>query len=51
MPQFAGHWYIAHPEKHLVGRAVTAQFMPLREDVQKVAEAKANGNGPKRHAN
>jgi 4-hydroxy-4-methyl-2-oxoglutarate aldolase len=49
--QWAGHWYIAHPEKHLVGRAVTVQFMPLREDVQEVAEAKANGNGPKRHAN
>jgi 4-hydroxy-4-methyl-2-oxoglutarate aldolase len=49
--QFSDHWYIVHPEKHLIGRAVTAQFMPLREDVQQVAEAKANGNGPKRYAN
>ena len=49
--QFSGDWKILHPEKHLVGRAVTAQFMPLREDVLSVAEAKANGNGPKRNSN
>jgi 4-hydroxy-4-methyl-2-oxoglutarate aldolase len=49
--QFSGNWRILHPEKHLVGRAVTAQFMPLREDVQSVAEAKALGDGPKRNAN
>lgn len=49
--QFAGNWRILHPEKHLVGRAVTAQFMPLREDIQSAAEAKANGNGPRRNAN
>jgi regulator of RNase E activity RraA len=49
--QFEGHWQILHPEKHLIGRAVTAQFMPFREDVNTVAEEKANGNGPKRNAN
>ena len=49
--QFSGNWRILHPEKHLVGRAVTAQFMPLREDVLTVAEEKANANGPKRNAN
>ncbi len=49
--QFAGNWRILHPEKRLIGRAVTAQFMPLREDVQSVAEAKANGTGLKRNAN
>lgn len=49
--QFSSNWKILHPEKHLVGRAVTAQFMPLREDVQSVVEAKANGTGPKRNAN
>lgn len=49
--QFAGNWRILHREKHLVGRAVTAQFMPLREDIQSAAEAKANGNGPRRNAN
>jgi len=49
--QFSDHWRIVHPEKHLIGSAVTAQFMPLRDDVQQTAEAKANGNGPKRNAN
>jgi regulator of RNase E activity RraA len=49
--QFEGHWQILHPDKHLVGRAVTAQFMPLREDVQTVAEEKANGGGVRRNAN
>jgi 4-hydroxy-4-methyl-2-oxoglutarate aldolase len=49
--QFESHWQILHPEKHLIGRAVTAQFMPFREDVNTVAEEKANGNGPKRNAN
>src|SRR5947209_19915450 len=50
--QFEGHWQILHPDKKLVGRAVTAQFMPLREDVQTVAEEKANaGGGVRRNAN
>ena len=49
--QYEGHWRILHPDKHLVGRAVTAQFMPLRDDVHSVAETKANGNGPRRNAN
>jgi 4-hydroxy-4-methyl-2-oxoglutarate aldolase len=49
--QFESHWQILHPEKHLIGRAVTAQFMPFREDVNTVAEEKANGNGPRRNAN
>ena len=49
--QYAGGWRILHPEKHLVGRAVTAQFMPARDDVQSVAEAKAIGNGPRRSPN
>jgi len=49
--QFEGHWQILHPDKRLVGRAVTAQFMPLREDVQSVAEEKANSGGVKRNAN
>jgi 4-hydroxy-4-methyl-2-oxoglutarate aldolase len=49
--QFEGNWRILHPEKHLVGRAVTAQFMPLRPDVRDIAEEKANGGGPKRNAN
>lgn len=31
--QFAGNWQIMHPEKKLVGRAVTVQFMPMRPDI------------------
>jgi len=31
--QFEGGWRILHPEKKLVGRVVTAQFMPLRPDL------------------
>src|SRR6266567_16371 len=37
--QYAGeHWRIMHPEKKLVGRAVTLQFMPARADIQKPAD-------------
>jgi regulator of RNase E activity RraA len=32
--QYEGNWRILHPEKKLVGRAVTAQFMPARPDLQ-----------------
>ena len=37
-----------HPEKRLVGRAVTALFLPRRPDVEEVieAEAKTAGLGP-----
>jgi 4-hydroxy-4-methyl-2-oxoglutarate aldolase len=45
--QYEGNWQILHPDKRLVGRAVTAQFMPYRPDVGEVAEAhaRARGNG------
>src|SRR5438045_1755505 len=34
--QYAGSgWQIMHPDKKLVGRAVTVQFMPMRPDVSK----------------
>src|SRR5579885_2616628 len=46
--QFEGNWMILHPERKLVGRAVTCQFMPMRPDVQQVAEAKANPGARKR---
>ncbi len=46
--QWEGGWQILHPEKKLIGRAVTAQFMPVRPDVNNVinADAKAAGMGP-----
>lgn len=34
--QFENHWQILHPDKKLVGRAVTLQLMPLRPDVADV---------------
>jgi 4-hydroxy-4-methyl-2-oxoglutarate aldolase len=50
--QYESSWQILHPEKKLVGRAVTAQFMPYRPDVADVAEqhaqARARGNGRER---
>jgi regulator of RNase E activity RraA len=38
---YEGGWQILHPEKKLVGRAVTAMFMPLRDDVNNIMEADA----------
>jgi regulator of RNase E activity RraA len=35
--------HIMHPEKKLVGRAVTAQFMPMRPDVAKLANPDSAG--------
>jgi regulator of RNase E activity RraA len=46
--QWDGRWQIVHPEQKLLGRAFTAQFMPVRPDVNEVIEgdAKAAGLGP-----
>lgn len=44
--QYADGFQVLHPGKTMVGRAFTVQFMPLREDVNGVAQAKfkeANG--------
>lgn len=43
--QFEGGWQILHPGHKLVGRAVTAQYMPLRPDVGEVADANATSKG------
>jgi regulator of RNase E activity RraA len=43
--QFEGGWQILHPGRKLVGRAVTAQYMPLRPDVGDVADANATSKG------
>jgi regulator of RNase E activity RraA len=32
--QFAGDWQIIHPDQVMVGRALTAQYMPKRPDVE-----------------
>jgi 4-hydroxy-4-methyl-2-oxoglutarate aldolase len=34
--QFEGDWQVEHPDSAMTGRAVTAQYMPLRPDYDKV---------------
>jgi regulator of RNase E activity RraA len=43
--QYADGFRILHPDKPLVGRAFTVQFMPMRQDVEEVAERKAKDRG------
>lgn len=49
--QYEGNWRLLHPGRKLVGRAVTAQFMPLRPDVADVSEAAATAKGQARSSN
>ena len=35
MNQFEGDWTIIHPDETMTGRVVTAQYMPLRPDLEK----------------
>lgn len=44
---FERGWRILHPGKKLIGRAVTLQYMPMRPDVNSVAEAAAKNRGEK----
>ncbi len=43
--QYADGFYVLHPGKTMVGRVFTVQFMPLRADVDDVAEKKAKAQG------
>lgn len=43
--QFEGGWLQTHPGKRLVGRAVTAQFLPQRPDLDGVMVETANREG------
>jgi hypothetical protein len=45
--QFENHWQILHPDKKLVGRAVTLQLMPLRPDVADVDGAGLPSSAPR----
>lgn len=36
--QYEGDWTIIHPEEVMTGRVVTAQYMPLRPDLEKVVK-------------
>ena len=43
--QFAADWQILHPERTLVGRAVTGVYVPTRPDLEKAIEAEGGANG------
>ena len=43
--QFEGGWQNLHPQRVLVGRAVTAQFVPARPDLHDVIEQQGRGEG------
>ncbi len=49
--QFAGDFQITHPDKKLIGRAFTVQFMPRRPDVADVNEADAKAKGLRDNGN
>lgn len=49
--QYVDGFVVARPGKTLVGRAFTVQFMPLRADVDDVAQAKAKARGIERLMN
>src|SRR5262249_54486145 len=49
--QYEGGFRILHPGKKLIGRAVTAQFMPVRPDVADIAEGEAKKRGAGRNPN
>jgi len=49
--QWEGEFRILHPGTKLVGRAVTAQFMPARPDVADVSEGAAKKKGLGQNAN
>jgi regulator of RNase E activity RraA len=43
--QFAGNWLNLHPDQVLVGRAVTAVFLPARPDLHAVIETAGKAEG------
>lgn len=43
--QFEGDWQIIHPDEVMTGRVVTAQYMPLRPDLEKYVKARGKEEG------
>src|ERR1700684_174964 len=43
--QFEGDWQALHIEKPFAGRALTAQYMPLRADMEKAIAAEGTAEG------
>ena len=49
--QFEGNFQIIHPEKPLVGRVLTAQYMPARPDMEKPIKEKGKAEGRRGNTN
>lgn len=43
--QFEGDWMILHPDSVMTGRVVTAQYLPLRPDLDKLVKEKGKTEG------
>ncbi len=43
--QFEGDWMVLHPDSVMTGRAVTAQYLPLRPDIDKIIKDKGKTEG------
>src|SRR5436190_17428809 len=43
--QFEGDWMVLEPDSVMVGRVVTAQYLPMRPDVDKVIKEKGKAEG------
>lgn len=43
--QFEGDWIVINPDSAMTGRAVTAQYMPLRPDLDNILKAKGKSEG------
>ncbi|HOK26456.1 MAG TPA: hypothetical protein P5320_10170 [Bacteroidales bacterium] len=45
MNQYEGDWIVLHPDQPMTGRVVTAQYMPLRPDLDKVIRERGKVEG------
>ncbi|MDO6432325.1 RraA family protein [Flavitalea sp. BT771] len=43
--QFEGEWMVIHPDSVMTGRVVTAQYLPLRPDIDKLIRDKGKSEG------
>src|SRR5437867_3603706 len=43
--QFEGDWMVINPDSVMTGRVVTAQYMPLRPDIDKLIKEKGKAEG------
>jgi 4-hydroxy-4-methyl-2-oxoglutarate aldolase len=43
--QFEGDWIVEHPDSVMTGRVVTAQYFPLRPDIDSIIKAKGKSEG------